>query len=299
MKKISLMPFVAMCVLSLCSCADDLPDRQSESPGRIGIEEPDTSVYATITFSCQGWEMGRQAMTRGELTADGSSMTDLWLLDYMGDDLQQTIHQEKNDEDFGTPTVSLAPGSHHLYFIVSRGSTPTLSTATHSVTWEKPSDTFYKDLALTVTASANDNRNVTLERCVTKLKIAVTDAIIDNVAKIYVTPATWYNGLDYISGLPCDARTNEPRPVNIPESYKGRSDLTLSIFGFSAADEWTTNVTVTAVDSNEATISTVSLTDAPLVVNRETTYSGWLFTNSGRTTLTLSTDWLTEYTATW
>lgn len=37
----------------------------------------------------------------------GRDMTDVWVLDYMGGTLQQTIHQTFDQDDFGTPTLEL------------------------------------------------------------------------------------------------------------------------------------------------------------------------------------------------
>ena len=78
------------------------------------------------------------------LQADGRDMTDVWVLDYVDGVLVQQVHQEDNTaEDFGKPVMQLAYGSHHVYFIASRGTNPTLNTTGGTVTWERPSDTFY------------------------------------------------------------------------------------------------------------------------------------------------------------
>ena len=83
-----------------------------------------------------------EGMTRARLEADGKAMTDLWVLDYVGGALVQQVHQAADDADFGTPTLSLDYGSHHIYFICSRGTMPTLSTDAHNITWATTSDTF-------------------------------------------------------------------------------------------------------------------------------------------------------------
>ena len=95
-------------------------------------------------------------VTRGYLEADGRDLTDVWVLDYQGDVLVQQIHQSDNTaEDFGQPSMTLAYGSHHVYFVASRGINPTLSTADKTITWEKPSDTFWADYSVTVVNSSN------------------------------------------------------------------------------------------------------------------------------------------------
>ena len=128
------------------------------------------------TFAVTGdFELSLKAMTRGELTADGKAMTDLWVLDYMDGALVGQLHQTAEDDDFGTPTMALDFGSHHVYFVCSRGTTPTLSTEEHSITWATTSDTFYKDYSVTVASGSSSTRSVTLDRVATKLGITIAD----------------------------------------------------------------------------------------------------------------------------
>ncbi len=82
-------------------------------------------------------------MTRS-LTADGKEMTDVWVLDYMGDVLMQQVHQVSTDDDFGQPTLTLAIGDHHLYFIASRGSGSTLNTTNHTIIFARVLDTLQR-----------------------------------------------------------------------------------------------------------------------------------------------------------
>ena len=303
---------VLLCVIVLCcvglmltSCSHEgeLPEEEPANPEQWGpgilIEDPDTSDYVTIKFACMGdFSFAPFPSTRA-LTADDRDMTDLWVLDYMGDELLQTIHQTAaEDADFGQPTVSLLPGSHHLYFVASRGGSPTLDTDSHTLTWAQPSDTFYKDLALTVSPSSGSSRSVALDRCVTKLMLAVTDAIPDGGCKVTIAPSTWHTALDYLTGLPAsdDAYTST---VTVPASYAGRTDITISIFGLSAVTEWQTDVTVSATTTGGTTLGSVTIADAPFRANRLTKYSGPLFSASNAMSVSLTSDWLDQYEATW
>ena len=144
----------------------------------------------SVTFNCNGdWQQTK------DLSANGSSMTDIWVFDYVGGVLQQTITQSDNTaSDFGTPTLNLTYGTHTLYFVTSRGITPTVNTTNHNITWVKPSDTFHKTLSITVDANTT-GQTVTLERVVAKLKMTINDAIATGTTAFLVTPLVLWTRL--------------------------------------------------------------------------------------------------------
>ena len=254
-----------------------------------------------IVFNCEGdFTMTTESMTgRRAMEADGKAMTDLWVLDYVDGQLVQQVHQTSTDEDFGTPTLNLDYGSHHVYFVASRGTAPTLSTEEHTIAWGTTSDTFYKDFQITVSAGTSSAHNVTLERVATKLTITINDAIVEGTAYVEITPQTWYYGLDYLTGEPTAAQTAAPRTINIPSTKAGVTGMTLNIFGLSSATEWTTDVTVTAKNQSDAVIGTANIEDAPFKANRVTNYAGNLFVNAGGFTLALSSEWDDDYVGSW
>ena len=233
------------------------------------------------------------------LTADGKTMTDLWVLDYMGDELTQTIHQTSDDADFGAPTVNLDYGDHIIYFVASRGSSATIDTDAKTLTFGRVSDTFWQSLALTVTSTTDASRAVTLSRIVTKLKLVFTDAIPEGAATFNITPATWYYGIDYTTGSPTAATPNQTIPVNIPASEIGVSNEIVNIFGFSAVEEWTTDIALDCQNSSGAILGQAEISVAPFKRNRVTQYTGPLFDRTRSMTLTLNDTWDDSYQATW
>ena len=254
----------------------------------------------TITFRCRGdFDLATESFTRS-LEADGKQLTDLWVLDYVNGSLaQDAIHQTSADSDFGSPTLNLAVDNHHVYFIASRGKTPTLDTDAGTITFGTVSDTFYKDLLIDVTASSNGSRSITLERCVTKFTAVITDAIPEGAATFNITPAQWYYGWDYVAGTPTTATASQAITINIPASEIGVTNERLSIYAFSGSDEWTTDIAVECKMQTGTILGTATIGDVPLKQNRITTFSGPLFSANGLTTVSLSTDWQTEYEGTW
>jgi hypothetical protein len=298
MKKI-LFP-TAIAALCFMACSTEEPEEAN-----VSLHIKADTAYTksvTITFECRGFDISSQPFegTRAELKADGKAMTDLWVLDYVDGSLAQSaIHQVSTDEDFATPTINLTVGSHHVYFIASRGSGATIDTDAHTITFSKVLDTFYKDYEIDVTATSNGSRNVTLERCVTKLTAIITDAIPEGAATFNMTPSQWYYGWDYVAGTPTAATASQAITINIPSSEIGAANERLSIFGFSAATEWMADIAINCKKGDGTILGTATISDVPLKQNRITSFSGPLFSANGLTTVSLSTDWETNYIGTW
>ena len=273
----------------------------------VDVAEPDGGAETVkaegkkFTFTVKGdFATAWKPVTRGYLAADGKDMTDLWVLDYIGDKLVQQLHQSDNTaSDFGKPVMTLAYGTHHVYFVASRGVEPTLNTESGTLSWQSVRDTFWKDYEVSVVSTSNGNRAVTLNRVVTKLNLAFTDAISTDAATINFTPATWYYGLNYKTGEPTAATTSQTNTMQVPDGYAGRTDVSASYFSISPSTEWTTDVTVNSKDADGNIIGQGVMTSVPLKRNRVTEYSGPLFTAGGEMSLTLNGTWDTSETGTW
>ena len=254
-----------------------------------------------ITFAISGdFTLTSHDFTRA-LTADGKDMTDVWVLDYVDGTLVQQLHQSDNTAaDFGTPTLNLSIGTHHIYFVASRGFAATLNTDDHTLTFGTVRDTFWKDYAITITSgTASSSRSVTLDRVVTKLKVVFSDAIPAGATTFNITPATWYYGINYTTGEPISATPSQPITVNIPSSEIGVVNEAVSIFGFSSATEWTTDIDINCKSASDAVLGSTTITSAPFVRNRVSEYTGPLFGDSGAMMLSLNATWDDSYTGTW
>lgn len=248
-----------------------------------------------VTFAVEG-DFGSPTFTRS-LLADGREMTDLLIFDYMDGALLQTVHQTQADNDFGTPTVPLAFGSHRLYFVASRGSV--MLTDGTIVGWEKPSDTFWASVTVSVTGGSAASRTVTLSRVSTRLRLTVLDEVPAGLASVVIQPSQWWYGMDYTTATAM-YDSDEGFSINVPSSYVGtEGELVMSILGLSDADEWLTDVVITAKDGDGATIGTATIHDAPMARNRTTDYSGRLFTSANGMSVTLDDTWQASYVGSW
>lgn len=283
----------------LCASCEKAVFNDIEDEG--GAEYPVYGKVKKFTFTLKGdFSDEWKPVTRAYLNADDKDLTDVWVLDYMDGNLVQQLHQSDNTaEDFGQPVMNLSYGTHHVYFIASRGTDAVLDTENHLIKFGKISDTFYKDYEVSVVSTTNGNRAVTLDRCVTRLRLTFTDAISADAATINFAPHTWYYGWDYIDGAPADAKTDQTVTITIPDSEKGKTGVRANLFGFSTAAEWTTNVAINSKTSANTIIGQASITSAPFKANRITEYSGPLFSSEGNMTLSLNGTWDDSYNGVW
>lgn len=226
------------------------------------------------------------------MTADGVELTDMWVVDYKDGAIVQQLHQSNTDDNWGAPTMSLTLGTHHIYFLASRGQNPTYTNGV--VTWTKPLDAFYLDYEVVVVKTSNGNRAVTLNRVATKMDLHINDAIPAGTTTISITPTTWYTGWNMLTATPVAAPSNYSVTLNIPKSYEGFAGAYISAWSLSTADEWTTDISIES-KAGETVNASALIEHAPFKANRATIYRGNLYTNSSENSVTLQTEWLTSY----
>ena len=109
------MMAVAVCLMTACEKLS--PD---DAMAEIENEKAEEVVAGRqFTFTIKG-DFENEMKTRGILSANGSDMSDLWMFDYVGDELVQQLHLTPSDENFDAPTITLSYASHHVYRCVSR-----------------------------------------------------------------------------------------------------------------------------------------------------------------------------------
>ena len=280
-----LMMVMAAALVLLTSCSKD--------PTLAGdVEDADTLQTVVIRFEFP--QVSQQAMTRGSLS--DANLTDLWLFDYQDGELVKTIHQQATDDDFGTVAVSAETASHAFCFVASRGSEATVTDG--EIIWEKPSDTFWAKVTLNVTPQTATAQTVELQRVATRLRVSITDEVPTTLAKLSIVADTWHCGLDALTGEPT-AANERTATINVPSSYAGTTgQLSASIFGL-CSDDYTTGVTVAALDGSNETIASVALADVPMAKNKTTQYSGPLFKRQQSFALTAADSWLDDVVLTW
>lgn len=255
-----------------------------------GMTPADSMKSKTITFT-----FGEKSNTRATLAE--LNITDLWIFDYVGAELKQTIHQASTDAAFGSASLSLDYGEHTFYFVASRGSEPTVTAPT--ISWVKPSDTFWATLSMNVQPASSASQSVTLHRVATRLRIAITDEITSQMARLEVEPATWYYGMNVRTGEGTDAR-QQMRSVAIPSSYVGTTgQVSALFFGLSPSTDWQTDIDVKMIGTDESVLGHVTLPSARFAQNLTSIYSGGIIGAGKSVTITADDTWSDDNVQTW
>lgn len=277
--------YVLPLTLLLTACGElDLPEHQQTEEGK------------KFTFTVKGtFTTDPASRAATNMTADGSAMTDLWVMDYDAEgNMLQELHQTPSDTEWGAPTMTLALGTHHVKFLASRGQSPSKDGSV--VTWTKPLDTFWTDYEVTVSKTSNGNRAVTLKRCAAKLQIYIDDTIPTVTTSLAIAPGTWYTGWNMATGVAVTGAYSFQHTLT--NAQTGTTGLNLSLWSLSGTTEWTTDVAVTSY-AGEAVNASAAITAAPMQANRVSVYHGMLYNATAAPTLTLDAQWLTEYQGTY
>lgn len=291
MKKM-MMALAVAAILPSCTKNDE-PEAVAPTL-KISLPSDSIATHATVTFAFGG-DVEIRPMTRAPLTE--LSLTDVWVFDYVGGQLQATTHQTASDASFGSPSLTVDYGDHTFYFVASRGDTPTIDGTT--ISWSKPSDTFWSSLTMTVAPSTSASQSVTLHRVAARLRVTITDEIPTGLAVLSVTPSHWYYGLDITTGEATDDRQTA-RTVNVPASYIGTTgQLIASFFTISPSAAWSTDISLQAMKADNTPMASISVADVPMQRNHITDYSGTLFGAGRAITIDADDSWGEDIQGSW
>ena len=281
---------VAIALACLVAAGCDKP--QTETPADVVNDSTTTPAWDdTITISIS---FGEDNRTRA--TLEEAKLKDLWLFDYVGGSLVQTIHQSSTDAGFGAASVGISYGEHTFYVVASGGTDATTDGTT--ITWAKPGDTFY--LAKTGDLQPTGDKDVSLQlkRVATRLRIAPSDEIPADIASI-AWQYTWYNALNYLTGEADGAQSAE-RSVSVPASYIGTTGtLTVAAYSLCPIDGYKTDIKITARRSDESAITEINLSDVAFERNRLTILSGGLATGTRSFGISVDDAWADDYNIGW
>ena len=275
-----------------CLVAAGCDKTQTETPTDAPVDSMQTQKWEdTITISIS---FGDDNRTRASL--EDVKMKDLWLYDYVGDSLVQTVHQSSTDAGFGSASVGITYGEHTFYVVASGGTDATTDGTT--ITWGKPGDTFYLAKTVDLQPSGDNNVSLLLKRVATRLRIAPSDEIPADIASI-AWQYTWYNALNYLTGEADGAQSTE-RSVSVPASYIGTTGtLTVGAYSLCPIDGYTTDIKITARRSDESAITEINLSDVAFERNRLTILSGGLATGTRSFGISVDDAWADDYNIGW
>ena len=290
MKRKSFSMPVAIALACLVAAGCDQP--QAETPTDVPSDSTQTPHWEdTITIHIS---FGDDNRTRASL--EDVKMKDLWLYDYVGDNLVQTVHQSSTDAGFGSASVGITYGEHTFYIVASGGTDATTNGTT--ITWGKPGDIFYLAKTVDLQPTGDNNVSLLLKRVATRLRIAPSDEIPADIASI-AWQGTWYYAFNYLTGEADGAQSTE-RSVSVPASYIGTTgELVVASYSLCPIDGYTTDIKITARRSDESAITEINLSDVAFERNRLTILSGGLATSTRSFGISVDDAWADDYNIGW
>ena len=215
---------------------------------------------------------------------DGQQMSDLFLFD----GATQIAHQTNAEAEFGTITVLLTAGTHHLHFIATRSTGLSYDEGILNCTSLRP--TFGKHYDLNVTGGRDEN--ISLDRLTGQVVITIEDEIPTGASQLRIQMGDYYKGIN---------------PTTFAATRSGAFDQTVNISGKVGLtnQSWTLNILVPTYASESNTTFTLTATNAggdiigqatgtmTINSNTKTLLHGNLFKGT-RSFLSLTTAWNAE-----
>lgn len=247
--------------------------------------------------------------TRAALTANGATITDLYILDYdkTTGKLLQVLHQTNDAEDFAEPDLTLDYGEHILKVIATRSTTPWLIDATSS-TWNvasnvlapvtdsqpvaltsaKTSDTFGAQKEVTVGIGTANTVAVMLDRLTTRLVVKSTDVFPTD-------SSTWDATLqEYktfsLQSFDVTAAVKNQRTTDV-SSLAGTTGTTLTYYVLVPADGYTTDITFTTKSKAGTSYSSITVPNVRFERNKTTTITGSFYNHKQGFSISLNDVW--------
>ena len=212
---------------------------------------------------------------------DGSQMTDLILFD----GATYLMRQQNTDPDFGTVTVMLTAGEHHLHFVATRSTE--LSYNEGVLNCASLRSTFGKHYDINVTGGSDEY--VTMDRLTGMVVINIEDEIPAGAANLRIQFGDYYKGLNPTTFA--GVRSGEFDQTVSLASKVGQTDVQykLNILAPVYGTESTTTYTLTATNGSGEVIGQATGT-MPINSNTKTLLHGNLFTGT-RSFISLATSW--------
>ena len=264
-KYLFLLPIVAL----LAACKSDEPQ-----------------VSHSVTFRVSGMAVETEPMSSPRKVApltddDGAQMTDLILFD----GATYLMRQQNTDPDFGTVTVMLTAGEHHLHFVATRSTE--LSYDEGVLNCASLRSTFGKHYDMNVTGGSDEY--VAMDRLTGMVVITIEDEIPEGASQLRIQFGDYYKGLN---------------PTTFAGVRSGDFDQTVSIASKVGMtdQQWKLNILVPAYGVTSETTYTLTATNGSgdiigqatgtmsICSNTKTLLHGNLFTGT-RSFVSLSTAW--------
>ena len=239
-------------------------------------------IQHAVTFRIPDLIVENEPMRVAPLTDDdGVQMTDLIAFDGS----TYLLRQQNSDAEFGTITLLLTTGEHHLHFIATRSTELVYNEGLLTCASLRP--TFGKHFDINVTGSSDNNLN--MDRITGQVVITIDDEIPTGANQLRIQFGDYYKSIN---------------PTTFNATRTGAFDQTVNISGKvgQSGQSWTLNILAPTYGDEHETTFTITATNAggdilgqatgtmPINSNTKTLLHGNLFTGT-RSMFTLTTAW--------
>lgn len=303
---------LAITIMALCmsaSCSNDNEGSFAES----ATNHP-TNGKANVRLKCRPGDgitvSPASPHSRATLTANGTELTDLYILDYERESgkLLQVLHQTSTAPDFAEPDLTLDYGEHTLKVIATRSTSPTLLDAT-AATWEVPdnvltpvagvafptllssaktSDTFGAQRDIVVSVCEAQTVEITLARLVARVVIQSTDVFPADCSTFELSLQE-YKSFSWQTFDVTEAATNH-RSSDV-SVLAGTTGTTITYYMFAPADGYTTDITFTTNSKTGKPYSTITVPNVRLERNKTTTITGSFYNHQQGFSISIDDAW--------
>lgn len=179
------------------------------------------------------------------------------------------------DTDFGIVYDSLPKGNYQLYFIAHHSETAALSG--NVISFENLSDTFYRALSINIGAAEEINRDITLERIVSRIEFLATDPVTNRIkeCRMEIEGAARQLQLTDGTGIPSSESYSSTHTFTAEES--GRQDITYAFYTFIPPSGQTLSVRLTTTGQYDEVIRERSVTGIVPERNKIIGYKGHFY----------------------
>ena len=201
---------------------------------------------------------------------------------YKVDNETSTLYKHKHftpdDIDFGFVYDSLPQGNYQFYFVAHSSETATLAGSTLS--FDKVSDTFCGSATLQITAAGEINKDITLERIVSRIEFMATDIVPKEINRFDMVVSGIVDQLDFTqrTGVPT-ANNYTFSHIFTPEEIE-LSNTTHSFYTFLPSADEKLSAHLTAIGEGEKVLRERNVTSIIPEKNKIIRYKGRLYTPS-------------------
>jgi hypothetical protein len=287
MKKIMLI--ISACV-ALISCepvsTSDLTTKSAEKQGMC--------VKCKLKDSFQSSKNWKDVETRAVESVVGNvKKVSVALLD---SDLKvvQVINQNEEKADFGKINMNCEPGNYTLVCVAHSSDVDATIADGGIVSFSnnKIKDCFCKAQAVTVYKNKRKTINVTLGRCVSKLRLESTEVVPDGVSYMNIALSGVSTRYDAINECGVGSETLQKSNIDI-SALKGAM-LDINVYTFLPSPDSKANADIQFMNASHENLYSLSISNFEMKPNTESCYNGNIFVNGGvDSDIMINMDWNT------